>query len=163
MPTPTYVSLAQATTSGSATSIIFSSIPADYRDLVLVFNGGGTTGNPNMFGSLNSDTTGGNYATRQISGSGTATDGATFPDGRILNYWGFPTNDLNTTLVWQIMDASQTNKNKTWIARSNNAANGTALVLGRWLNNARVTSVRIDLAGATFVTGSTFTLYGIGA
>jgi hypothetical protein len=163
MPTPTYVPLAQVTTSGSPTSIIFSSIPATYRDLVLVFNGGGVAGNPNIFGSLNSDTTGANYATRQISGSGTASDGATFPDGRILNYWGYASNDLNTILVWQIMDASQTNKNKTWIARSNNAGTGTALVLGRWANNARVTSVRLDVGGPSFVVGSTITLYGIGA
>ena len=163
MPTPTYVPIAQAAPAGNPSSVTFSSIPANYRDLVLVFNGGGTVGNPNMFGSLNSDTTGGNYATRQISGSGTASDGSTFPNGRILNYWGFPTNDLNTTLVWQIMDASQTNKHKTWIARSNNAANGVAMVLGRWANNARVTSISIDLGGALFVAGSTFTLYGIEA
>ena len=39
MATNTYVALDKVTTSGSATSVTFSSIPSTYTDLVIVVNG----------------------------------------------------------------------------------------------------------------------------
>jgi hypothetical protein len=39
MPTPTYIPLATVTLGSADSSVTFSSIPATYRDLILVLNG----------------------------------------------------------------------------------------------------------------------------
>ena len=61
MATPTYIALATTTLSSAVGSVTFSSIPAGYRDLVLVAEGltSGATSNVRM--QFNSDT-GNNYS-----------------------------------------------------------------------------------------------------
>jgi hypothetical protein len=76
MPTPTYKALATVTLGSSAATVTFGSIPAIYRDLVVVFNGGVVgTSNVNIFVAYNLDTTNANYSAVQMSGTGSAADG----------------------------------------------------------------------------------------
>jgi hypothetical protein len=159
MPTGTYTPLANVTLGSSAASVTFSSIPATYRDLIVVVNGGG---GDNVFLAINGDTTDANYSAVQMSGSGSVADGGAVPSfyNRILNNWGFMTNNLNTNYIVQFMDYSATDKHKTYLSRSNNAANGMTALAGRRANTAAITSVGI-LSSASFLTGSTFALYGV--
>ena len=165
MPTPTYTPLATVTLGSSASSVTFSSIPTDgtYRDLVLVTKGGGGA---NVFVSINGDTTNSNYSAVQMSGTGSVAVGALpTPDtaqARFLNYYGFMTADLNTVIITQFMDYSATDKHKTYLSRSNNAANGVAALAGRRANTEAITSIAI-ISDGSFLTGSTFNLFGIAA
>lgn len=163
MPTPTYTALATVTLGSSASSVTFSSIPATYRDLILVINGGIATGSSNFLIALNSDTTNANYSMVQMSGTGSATE-STVGSGngtRYLNYYGFPSTDLNTVITTQIMDYSATDKHKTFLTRSNNAGNGVTALANRWANTAAVTSVQVIGESQNIRTGSTVNLYGV--
>jgi len=71
MPTPTYTPLATVTLGSATSSVTFSSIPATYRDLILIFDGT-RTGNNNVQYRFNSDT-GTNYSTVIAAGNGSGT------------------------------------------------------------------------------------------
>jgi hypothetical protein len=164
MPTSTYKALATVTLGSSAATVTFGSIPATYRDLVVVLSGGIVgVSDTNIFVAYNSDTTNANYRAVQMSGTGSATDGAAISStlARILNYYGYATQDLNTNIIIQILDYSATDKHKTYLSRANNAGNGTAALVGRWGNTSAITTVEISSQAGSIRTGTTISLYGI--
>jgi hypothetical protein len=163
--TATYALIDSYTFPSAQSSFTFSSIPGTYTDLRVVFNGGVVSGSLNLYMQYNSDT-GGNYSTRNITGDG----GSAFSlsplsnvTNIICNYYGYLTADMNTNISIDIMDYSNTTTNKTNLTRSNNAGNGTALVIGMWRNTNAITSIRFFPDSGNFSTGSTFKLYGIQA
>ena len=155
MPTPTYTALANITLGTAASSITFSSIPATYRDLVLVVNG---TESANQYIAVryNSDT-GSNYSyVRMTDGPASASGTETF--GRL----GVGNPMDRFLVIAQIMDYSATDKHKTWLSRSNIPANFVGAIAGRWANTAAITSVNVLTTTAdTYAIGTTFALYGI--
>jgi hypothetical protein len=159
MPTPTYKPLATVTLAGSTSSVTFSSIPATFRDLVLVFNGGAVSGAHNLTVAFNSDTTSGNYSGVSMTGTGSSALSTSSGLARLLNDYGYLEAN-QAVIVSQFMDYSATDKHKTFLSRSNNAANGVSAVAGRWANTAAITSIAIT-TGANFSSGSTLSLYGI--
>ena len=161
MPTPTYTALATVTLGSSASSVTFSSIPATYRDLVLVYNGKATAGGSGNRMRVNGDT-GGNYALVRMygytggTGSDVYTSGVGYFDVSAMN-----TSDGNMSIM-QFMDYSATDKHKTVLFR--NQESGMLAVLasaGRWANTAAITTINVFAASAQFASGSTFALYGI--
>jgi hypothetical protein len=160
MPTATYTPLATVTLGSTAATVTFSSIPATYRDLILVANYSISSGQSQI--QLNSDT-GSNYSTVLMSGStagGAQSNSFTTTFFQIANLVGEPTTTRNL-LTLQLMDYSATDKHKTGLIRSNNAETGGAVQAqaNRWANTAAITSFTIY--NATFLTGSTFSLYGV--
>lgn len=161
MTTPTYKPLANVTLAGTASSVTFSSIPATYRDLVVVFLGGGST---NLEGRirLNSDT-GSNYDYVRLSGDGSSTTSA----GAASGTSGFISGIAKATTTGalqmniNIMDYSATDKHTTIISRASQAANGSEAFANRWVNTAAVTSVQILTSTGNWATGTTVNLYGI--
>ena len=165
MPTNTYTALATLTLTGSDSSITFDSIPATYRDLVLV-----VSGNTDESGSdsstalrINGDTAS-NYSWVYMSGDGSSTTSGSSADSRIF-IGRLPGNSQSIpgTILLQFQDASATDKHKTVLTRGNNTAGIVSAHAGRWANTNRITSVtlsRYDFAG-NFRSGSTFSLYGI--
>ena len=154
MPTPTYTPLATVTLAGTASSVTFSSIPATYRDLILVTNA--TAGN-NAFIRYNGDS-GANYTGVRIYGSGSSAASDT-SDVNTIN-----TGDLinNQVAIVQIMDYSATDKHKTSLTRITNPTAFVGANAFRWANTAAITSVGLHPAGVnTFAIGSTFNLYGV--
>jgi len=155
--------LASITLQQASASVTFSGIPQNYRDLILIINGG-NTGGPgldNIFISLNSDSSNSNYAMVQMSASGSVTSSSSESNfSRILNYYGYQQNTLNSVITTQIFDYSLTNKHKTFLTRSSNADNGVAALANRWANSAAVSSIAIAPGGGSFIAGSIFNLYG---
>jgi len=155
MPTPTYTPLATVTLGGSASSVTFSSIPATYRDLILVADVIGT-GTSSASLVLNTDATTANY-NRQVFGG----DGSFNQQGAINNNTVLGLNTTGRTFViFQIQDSSATDKHKTTLIRYTDPDAETYMTAIRWANTAAVTSVRLSTAGS-FATGSRFDLYGI--
>ena len=161
MPTPTYTPLATVTLGSSAASVTFSSIPATYRDLIVVVN---CRTNVEAFPAarLNSDT-GSNYSRVGMSGNGSSTFSYTSTSDRItLTGYAASSNTTDLNIILQVMDYAQTDKHKTLLLRANNAGYGTDAMAFRWANTAAITSLLILAAGsATFNTGATFNLYGV--
>jgi hypothetical protein len=159
----TYEPIATNTLGSATASVTFSSIPATYTDLVLVLQAGTAT-NDNLGIRFNSDT-GSNYSNTALSGNGTTVvsfraSGAT---SIIPQYHFVFNNNLNSNVILQIQNYSNATTNKTLLARSNNAGVSTDVGVGLWRNTAAITSVTLigGSFGYSFITGSTFTLYGV--
>ena len=169
----TYEPIATNTVSGSSTSTVtFSSISGTYTDLIIVGNLGSQTTNAFPYLQFNGDT-GSNYSYTQFYGNGSSTLSGRSSNNTILfnNDVSVKQGAINSNVIYQIMNYSNTTTYKTSIARQNtvDAAdyNGTLIAAGLWRNTAAITSVAIQLTRGgnayNFTSGSTFTLYGIAA
>ena len=87
MPTPTYTPLANVTLASTTSTVTFSSIPATYRDLLVVAQCGVVgPATENLQLSLNNDTTNANYAAVQMSGDGSTVYGVSLgSETRFIN------------------------------------------------------------------------------
>ena len=163
MPSNTYISLATVTLASTDSEVVFASIPATYRDLVMVFNG--TTNAPgadSMTLRFNTDT-GSNYSNVRMVGN--SSGASSYSDTTSGLYIGVVTSssEIMTTIA-QVMDYAATDKHKSVLARHNQAGGWVTAHAGRWANTAAITTLRIlPPAGSTwtFQIGSTFSLFGI--
>jgi hypothetical protein len=163
MPTPTYTPLATVTLGSTASSVTFSSIPATYRDLILVATST-TAITSSGFCSVrfNADS-GSNYSEvwMQSVGAPPAASSSSFSNGTELGFGG-----AFSQAIMQIMDYSATDKHKTTLNKWNTIAittNDAVLQAraGRWANTAAITTVRLGASAGVLAIGTTFNLYGI--
>jgi hypothetical protein len=163
MPTPTYVSLGTITLASTDSEIVFSSIPATYRDLIVIIQATGSARIEPKF-RINGDT-GSNYSWVRMTGTGSATasSAGTFSYG-VLSQAGQLETSTPTNIIFQLMDYSATDKHKTILSSFDNAADAVEKFANRWANTSAVTSLafNFDVAGS-YASGSTFSLYGIAA
>lgn len=158
MPTPTYDLLASSVLGSATSTVTFSSISGSYRDVVIVFNGG-VTSRTGQFLEFNGDTTSANYSNIYAYGSG-----ASAFTGSAANriFAEVIENSANNNAIIHIMDYSATNKHKTSLIRVNNATpNGVEMRAFRWANTSAITSISLVASGTTWLSGSSFYLYGI--
>jgi hypothetical protein len=162
MPKKTYTQINSITLAASTNSVTFSSIPQNFRDLVLIGdNLRVSSGGENINLYLNSDTNTGNYSliTMFANGSAFRTDGASV----IVGYNAYPTSTAATQLVINLMDYSASDKHKLTLCRGNNPGIGVSGSATRWANTAAVNAIRLLAESTSFQVGATFTLYGIEA
>ena len=159
MPTPTYTALANITLGSSASSVTFSSIPATYRDLVLIHAGTSSNTDVNtILARLNGDS-GSNFFQVAMAGSSGGVSTFTFTGTGVSS--GFSLSGDVSSNTTTIMDYSATDKHKTALSRQN-VSGVVRAVATRWANTAAVTSIVLVMdTGATFSSGTTFALYGI--
>jgi hypothetical protein len=158
MPTPTYTALATVTLGSAASSVTFSSIPATYRDLILVF-AGPVSSNDTLGLRFNSDT-GNNYNSVSMNGNGSSATSSSWTSVS-SGYFGALGTGQNNAII-QVMDYSATDKHKTFVSRSNSQDNQLRAHATRWANTAAITSVIFtSFGGVNYQTGSTFSLYGV--
>jgi hypothetical protein len=158
----TYTPIATTTVSGSSTSTItFSSIPATYTDLVLVANAGASSAADYDL-QINSDV-GSNYSFTRLSGDGTSAASDRFSSQAYirLDKLSYMSTSISNVMIAHIQNYANSTTYKTVLARSNNAGVGTSAVVGLWRNTATINRLDVILSTITFLSGSTFTLYGI--
>ena len=157
-PVSTYVALATTTLGSATNSVTFSSIPATYRDLILV-------GQP-RHGSLQAarvrfDATS-TYSYVGMYGSGSGSGSSNTFTGNGILVCDMTSSD--GSFVAQIQDYSATDKHKTVLSRYSLTSYVTAAIAGRWANTAAINQVVLFTPdGSNFVAGSTFSLFGIEA
>jgi hypothetical protein len=154
-PVSTYVPLATITLASTDSEVEFSSIPATYRDLVLVFSG---TTSSNAAYSITFNNNESDYSRVLMLGNSSGAISLSGPDPTF-----FEAGTTRSTSILQIMDYAQTDKHKTVLTRSNIGGSVVAAFAGRWGNTSAITSFKLFRAGQTFGIGSTFSLYGIAA
>lgn len=158
MPTATYIALANTTLTSATGTVTFSSIPATYRDLVIIANVPSLSGNvTTRDGYLTLNGSGGTSVYMYGAGSGSGVS-ATSSDIHL------PFDNRHGVYIVNIMDYSATDKHKTILTRTGTGQNATFAIAGRWASTNAVTSVGLvspDSATKTFAIGSTFALYGI--
>lgn len=164
MPTATYDLLDSTTLASSASSVTFTSIDQSYRDLIIVFLGKQATDRGRLYMYLNSDT-GANYNEVWIAGQGsfdTANDDFNFNAGIITPYIDLQ-DDNDNLVILQLMDYSQTDKNKSWLVRNDRAASGTVASAGRWANNSAINTIKFEpqQPAELLAAGTKIEIYGI--
>jgi len=149
MATPTYELIQTTTLTSSASSVSFTSITQDYRDLVVSIDlpSGGSGDIGIIFNNDNS-----NKSDVFMFGNGSSTSSST--TSNIVVAFGAAGNSLVN-----IMDYSATDKHKSVLVRFNHTTIGTQARAGRWASTAAITSVRFG--AGSIPSGSTFSLYGI--
>ena len=164
-----------STVVGSGTSITFSSIPSTYKSLQVRYiakdsSTAAYTGNIGL--QINGDT-GANYTWHYLFGyNNSAQAGSNTSQARIwLGYnsiaLSINSNGAYGAGVVDIIDYANTSKNKTVKALTGVDTNSNAVgvsvnaVSGLWLNTAAVTSLTLFTPNSGFVSGTTFSLYGV--
>jgi hypothetical protein len=159
MPTPTYTLIDSVTLTSSASSVTFSSIPAG-GDLVLISTIT-ATGNDNIEVEFNGDTTDANYNyVSAYTYSGSAYSGSS--SNRLFLNANSNAISANPLLsVFQVMDYSANDKQKTTLNRAN-LGNEVRMDAGRWEDTSAITSITLKtILGNSMASGSTLFLYGI--
>jgi hypothetical protein len=156
MPTPTYTPLATVTLGSTSNSVTFSSIPATYRDLILVSVINTAASSSRIEVQANSVTSGYpvviafNTSSQTFTGTGL--------------YHGYTEAAERCTSIMQIMDYSATDKHKTAINR-HGTLSPTSLVMmaaSRFASTNAITSLKVmNISTVDFSAGSTFNLYGV--
>lgn len=159
MPTPTYIPLATLTLTATDSELIFSSIPATYRDIVLVITSTttGQIGQTQL--RFNSDSTN-HYANIEAGGggSGSGFSGAYTETNAII---GYQLTTAQSIIIANIMDYRSTDKHKTVIARQSIPGEVVKMSAHRWPSNNAINTISVKTQASTWAIGSTFSLYGI--
>jgi hypothetical protein len=160
MPTPTYDLIDSTVLGSSAASVTFSSIPATYRDLVLVVSTIAVSASLQVEIELNDDTATNYFQVRMVGDGSSATSAANSREAFTLT----PAASIfeeSFMGILQIMDYSATDKHKTALGRGNLPAQRVIANASRWANTAAVNKLKIYTIANTYPAGSSFYLYGI--
>jgi hypothetical protein len=170
-PSGAYDSIATFTSSGSTNLIEFTSIPSTYKHLQLRVHARSAqaAGSDTVYFRFNSDSTN-NYSRHLLSGNGTSAVATGYYPENVIFAGTIPgstatANALGSYIV-DILDYTNTNKNKITRALGGYDSNGVGIIEMRsanWNSTTAVTSITLAnyTAGANFANGSHFALYGI--
>ena len=165
MPT-TYDPIATTTLTNSTTSeVIFNTFGSGYTDLRIVFNGASTAGTTEFQAQFNSDSTG-VYSRTRLTGNGSAAgssrdSGVTF--ARFTGVGYLPATTLAGHAMIEILNYSNPNTFKTIVSRYGVYTQESNLMINLWRKTDAITSIRLYVSANNFVSGSSFSLYGIRA
>jgi hypothetical protein len=164
-PSGAYDSIATTTVGSNTSSVTFSAIPSGYTHLQIRAINFTSSANSNIYTRFNSDT-GNNYASHQLTGDGSSP----LALGNSSISFAYPSFSPGGTypgvFIMDLLDYTNTNKNKTFKSLwgyDNNGSGWVGLNSGVWLNTNAVTSITFGhtVGGATINSGSQFALYGI--
>ena len=156
----TYTPIATQTLSSAAASVTFSGIPQTYTDLVCVIDSTNSAGNRSLRVQINGDTAS-NYSSTRLQGDGSSPASARESSQTVMYIGNVTTARTNVTVHFQ--NYANTTTNKTVLSRYNAPDTVVGTAVGLWRSTAAVTSFVFTLNADNFASGSTFTLYGIGA
>lgn len=152
-----YVALATVTLSSATSTVTFGSIPASFKDLVIVGNHLGTSNATGGIMRFNGDATSSysrvfmaGLGTSALAGSGTSTYADIF----------FPRTTVGV-MRFDIIDYSATDKHKTIVNRADTSDYATWAAAGRWANTAAIHTIALSPDAGQWAVGATISLYGI--
>ena len=144
----TYEPIATTTTSGSPSTITFSSIPATYTDLILISNVKMSVGKTMAF-TVNGSASG--YSQTNLYGNGTsALTNQNTNQTTGIRYMGEQANVSTTNFdlsILQLMNYSNTTTHKTFLCRNTQPSSTTEAIVGLWRNTAAINQIVIGPLG----------------
>ena len=161
----TYELIASNVLGADTATVSLTSIPATYTDLLLVMSARSThSGVADILIGFNTSTA--SFSARYLYGTGAATGSSTL--ARYLGaISGTPTtaNTFGSNETYIPNYAGSTNKSySTTNVIENNAASSsiyTEAIAGLWSNTAAIASIELATSSGSFLSGSSFQLYGI--
>ena len=168
--TATYEKIATTTLGSAAATVDFTSISGSYTDLVLIGNFGGSLPDESALfrvgnGSID---TGSNYSSTELYGTGSSAASQRNSNetrGRITYALGVG-NSVGNNCILHFQNYSNTTTYKTVLGRDNintGTYTGISAIVSLWRSTSAIDQIRLLLSGGNYLTGSTFTLYGIKA
>lgn len=155
--------------SGSAGSITFNNIPQTYTDLKIMCSARSSSNSfyDNLLIQLNGSTSG--YSMTRVFGDGTGNKYSDRFTSQNFIYLGEINGATATTNGFGIMDIVISNYRSNLfkqiesinVNERDNITAYTGFKTGVWQNYVAITSITLTAAGGNWVSGSTFTLYGI--
>lgn len=161
----TYEPIATTTLGSAAATITFSSIPASYTDLRLVFLGKSTTSST-CYIRFNGDTAT-NYSFTELEGNGSSAASYRVTSGSngIGLLYDFAIGSTYPVLCTADIFSYAGSTFKTVLTTGNDDTNGSGGIersVGLWRSTSAITQIDVrDSLGSTFSAGTTATLYGI--
>jgi hypothetical protein len=156
----TYNVIASTTLGSNASTVTFSAITGTYTDLVLIGNS-----TSNALGAVylyfNGTTGTTNYSTTVVSGNGSS--GSSFQGSDADMTLCSVVDTVRSSFNTSIMNYSNTNMFKTQLSRGGVTTFATRAFVGLWRSTSAITSISIYNGGGVFLSGSTFSIYGIKA
>jgi len=158
-PDGAYDSLATVTVGTAVSSITFAGIPNTYKHLQIRLSARvtGSTTDSNIVAYFNADTTAGNYPQHVLYGEGSAASSGYSPNDPNLAIGRTPGASSSANIfglgVADILDYTNTNKNKTVRALSGQDQNGSGIVLLKYSGTLTIT-IGAGLTGSTATVGS---------
>lgn len=154
----TYEPIATTTLGSATATVTFSSISGSYTDLIVIFNGSITSGLDAIGVRANNDT-GNNYSRTVLSGDGSSASSFNETNVSSMQIGMMGTENSNT--IFQIQNYSNATTYKTFLSRANSPSNRLRACVGLWRSTAAINRLDFIAPSSTFISGSTFTLYGI--
>jgi hypothetical protein len=157
----TYSPIATQTLGSAAASVTFSSIPQGYTDLILVCSAKNSSASAGrgLRLELNADS-GSNYSSTYMSGDGSSATSSRYTSTTYLDTVMTISETDFSPSICNLQNYSNATTNKTVLIRGGSNINVRATV-GLWRSTSAITSVKISMSADNFVTGSTFSIYGI--
>lgn len=154
--------------SGGASEINFTSIPSGFQHLqIRGIMRNNDAANASTLIQLNGDTAN-NYSNHGLSANGSSviSYAVTNTDSSAIAISAISTYGSNTfgAAIWDLLEYKNTNIYKTMRSLNGADNNGSGTIRftsGSWRNTNAVTSILIKPAVGSFVTNTTFALYGI--
>ena len=169
MATNTYVALDKVTVGTATSTISFTGVNQGYTDLIIVAKYG-TSGSGNSMGMRFNGDTGSNYSVTTLYGTGSVADSDRASNQTYslfaYNITSSSSSTLDTQTILNVQNYSNATTYKTVLERTasiGSAYPGTEAGVTLWRNTNAITSIDLISIGYTFLTGSTFSLYGIAA
>lgn len=165
----TYEPIATVTANGSASDYEFTSIPSTYTDLVLVVMARGAKSATDVLvqSYINFDF-GNNYSATLLQGTGSAAQSSRVTNQSGLALGTIPaatsTSGAFGTIIAHYQNYANATTYKTVLSRSSQTVSFVQARVGLWRSTSAITRIGVATYGdGNFVSGSTFTLYGIKA
>lgn len=161
----TYELIESRILSSAVASLTFATIPGTYTDLVLSCNLGQVAA-ANVQIQYNGDTSS-NYSSTVLYtvGSGVPAAGQyaglSFTYG--LNAAAALPNTISASGTIEIFSYANPNVKKTCLTRYGNSEHEQTTFVGTWRNTAAITSITVSSYSGSYLSGSSFALYGIKA
>lgn len=168
MASVTYEPIATTTLTGNAKNISFTSIPSTYTDLIIIMNY--SINQPSSCWVRFNGNSATNYSFTELRGNGSSAY-STRGSNQTSSYFAFNVFPDTTpgNSIMNILNYSNTNTNKTFLTRTNAITGsypGTAAYVGLWRQTAAINEITINMDGDAayyYLSGSTFTIYGVKA
>lgn len=156
----TYFPIATTTLGSNTATVTFSSL-GSYTDIVLICSAKNSSASAGrgLRLELNSDT-GSNYSSTYISGDGSSASSGRYTSTTYLDTVMTISEANFYPVICNFQNYGNATTYKTILTRGNSGVNVRASV-GLWRSTSAITSIKISMSADDFVTGSTFTLYGI--
>jgi hypothetical protein len=161
----TYILISSVTVgSGGAASMSFTSIPATYSDLLVVWSGRTSSSQPTTNTEISFNGSGANFSGKYLESNGSAVGTGSY--ARFIGTDSAATSTSNTfsnNMVYIPNYAGSNYKSFSAdsVAENNATQTQTTLNAGLWSQSAAITSVTITPATSAYVQYSTAYLYGI--